>query len=234
MVAKCGEVRIRHWAHERTLLCDPWLENETEWHRKWKEQFPRNWQEFVYRAENGEKHIADVRTDHEWVIEFQHSYINPEERRSRDTFYPKLVWVVNGTRRKRDREQFARAWNEGAPVGTNSHVRRLRSEECAMLKEWADSHVPIFFDFGGELLWWVCRHPAGPLVALFSRAVFIEMHRGGETQMASNFDEFVKELPRLVAKYESDFSSRRLTQASPHILRSQQYLARRNRLRKRL
>lgn len=70
MVSKCGKVRIWHWAHQGTLPCDPWWENETEWHRNWKGQFPINWQEFVYRAENGEKHVADVRTDHGWVIEY--------------------------------------------------------------------------------------------------------------------------------------------------------------------
>ena len=67
MVAKCGEVRISHWAHQRTLLCDPWWENETEWHRAWKGQFPESWQEVVHQADNGEKHIADVKTDQGWV-----------------------------------------------------------------------------------------------------------------------------------------------------------------------
>ncbi len=62
MVAKCGEVKIWHWAHKSRRLCDPWWENETEWHRDWKNQFPVQWQEDVHKAENGEKHIADVKT----------------------------------------------------------------------------------------------------------------------------------------------------------------------------
>lgn len=45
--------------------------------------------------ESGEKHIADVKTDSGWVLEFQHSNINPKERLSRNSFYPKLVWVVD-------------------------------------------------------------------------------------------------------------------------------------------
>ena len=44
-------------------FCDPWWENETEWHRAWKDQFPADWQEIVHHAEDGEKHIADVKTD---------------------------------------------------------------------------------------------------------------------------------------------------------------------------
>ena len=33
LIAKCGEVRINHWAHKGTRNCDPWWENETNWHR---------------------------------------------------------------------------------------------------------------------------------------------------------------------------------------------------------
>src|SRR6516225_529401 len=97
MVAKCGAERIWHWAHQGKLLCDPWWENESEWHRGWKDRFPVDWQEFRQRADNGETHIADVKTDRGWVIEFQRSYLKPEERHSRNTFYRKLIWVVDGT-----------------------------------------------------------------------------------------------------------------------------------------
>ena len=90
MVAKCGEVKIWHWAHQGRRFCDPWWENETDWHRAWKDRFPINWQEVVHHAETGEKHIADVKTDRGWVIEFQHSPLEPEERRSRETCYIRL------------------------------------------------------------------------------------------------------------------------------------------------
>jgi competence protein CoiA len=98
MVARCGEVRVRHWARKQSSVCDPWWESETEWHRAWKDQFPADWQEIVQHAETGERHIADVKTHRGWVIEFQHSYLKPEERRSRDMFYPKLIWIVDGCR----------------------------------------------------------------------------------------------------------------------------------------
>src|SRR6266705_700580 len=111
MVARCGDLRTWHWAHKGSLSCDPWWENETEWHRNWKGRFPRDWQEVICQAEQGEKHIADVKTDREWVIEFQHSHIKPEERRLRDLFYKRLIWVVDGTRRKRDAMQFLKSWN---------------------------------------------------------------------------------------------------------------------------
>ncbi len=199
MIAKCGEVRIRHWAHKSGSNCDRWWEPETEWHRAWKDKFPADWQEVVHTAGNGEKHIADVKTDHGWVIEFQHSPIKPDERRSRDTFYPKLVWVVDGTRRKTDREKFQNALNKGMPVGRNLRFRRVFSDKCKLLQEWAGSPAPIFFDFGGDVLWWLLyKRPDGAMyVAQFPRTEFIEIHL---SQKSDYFAELVKEFSKLASQ----------------------------------
>ena len=105
LVAKCGEIKVHHWSHKKK--CDDyWWENETEWHRNWKNKFPKEWQEIIQKDESGEKHIADVKTSSGWVIEFQHSAIAREERDSRDYFYNKLIWIVDGTRRTTDIKQF--------------------------------------------------------------------------------------------------------------------------------
>lgn len=106
MVAKCGSLRVWHWAHRGVRVCDPWWESETEWHRAWKDEFPSDWQEVLHFASNGEKHIADVKTEVGLVIEFQHSFLKAEERTARETFYRKMVWVVDARRRKRDVAQF--------------------------------------------------------------------------------------------------------------------------------
>src|SRR6266852_5857817 len=158
MVAKCGEVKIWHWAHQGRHFCDPWWENETEWHRGWKGQFPVDWQEIVHYAEDRERHIADVKTDRGWILEFQHSYITPEERRSREAFYPKLVWVVDGTRRKRDRNQFVKAFEEGTPHPIDRAV--ITREIDRMLELYVDvslEHVR-FGDAIGEVFQLVRRH----------------------------------------------------------------------------
>ncbi|HVY53955.1 MAG TPA: hypothetical protein VHA13_05490, partial [Gammaproteobacteria bacterium] len=102
-IAKCGDIKMHHWAHKGKRICDPWWEKETEWHRSWKNHFPTDWQESIHTAESGEKHIADVKTIKNWVIEFQHSHLNSEERQARNDFYEKLVWVIDGTRRKKDK-----------------------------------------------------------------------------------------------------------------------------------
>ena len=45
MTAKCGRVKVWHWFHKGKPPCDPWWESETEWHREWKDNFPKEWQE---------------------------------------------------------------------------------------------------------------------------------------------------------------------------------------------
>lgn len=206
MIAKCGEVNIWHWAHKGRRVCDPWWENETEWHREWKGQFPENWQEIVHHSDSGEKHIADVKTDQGWVIEFQHSFIRPEERRSRDAFYPKLAWVVNGARRKRDSEQFRNALNHGMHDGSNARIRIPFADECALLRDWVGCDAPVFIDFGaGPTLWWILRGtPGGSVeVAPFARSDFIEIFRGGAKQKSREFEDFVNSLRNRASRAEA-------------------------------
>jgi hypothetical protein len=97
MLAKCGDKVTWHWAHSPRRLCDPWWENETDWHRAWKNHFPPSWQEVVhFDPTTEEKHVADVKTAAGLVIEFQNSPMTEDERNSRENFYGSLVWVVNG------------------------------------------------------------------------------------------------------------------------------------------
>ena len=148
LIAKCGEIKVNHWAHKSKRKCDPWWENETEWHRSWKNKFPKDWQEVIHFDESGEKHIADVKTDNGWAIEFQHSYLKPEERRSRNAFYRKIVWVVNGLRRKTDVTQFERALEESTVISNNPLIREVYfPDECRLLKEWDNDNSLVFFDF---------------------------------------------------------------------------------------
>lgn len=107
LIAKCGEFKRNHWSHKSDRNCDPWWEPETDWHRSWKNNFPNDWQETPRCDEQtGKIHIADVYTSHGLVIEFQHSHIDPQERSSREKFYKNMVWVVDGTRLKRDYSRF--------------------------------------------------------------------------------------------------------------------------------
>src|SRR5690606_12234794 len=151
VVAKCGELRVWHWAHKGCRSCDPWWENETEWHRAWKNQFPTEWQEIIHRADDGERHIADVRTEQGYVIEFQHSYIKPEERQSREDFYRKMLWIVDGTRRSRDKGKFADALVLAARIDGREDLRVSPGAfESLLLRDWGVSKIPVVFDFGED------------------------------------------------------------------------------------
>lgn len=97
MVAKCGPRVMHHWAHQRSRNCDPWWENETPWHREWKNLFPINCREVSHRAEDGEIHRADVKTPTGIIVELQHSAMSDDERISREDFYQNLVWVLDGS-----------------------------------------------------------------------------------------------------------------------------------------
>jgi competence protein CoiA len=199
MIARCGEIRVWHWAHRGRRHCDSWWENESQWHRDWKGQFPVEWQEIVHHAKDGERHIADVKTDAGWVIEFQHSYIKPEERRSREGFYPKLIWVVDGLRRKRDKAGFQRAWNHHYThsQAEDSPGRVVYSDDGALLRDWVGGRAHVFFDLGDEqVLWWLAPNPKNEwaIVARISRAEFIEAHRPTMTKGASDFDSILEKL----------------------------------------
>lgn len=96
-IAKCGPRLMHHWAHHRIRECDPWWENETPWHREWKNKFPLECREVSHIASDGEIHRADIKTPTGIVIEIQHSTMTDTERMSREDFYKNLVWVIDGT-----------------------------------------------------------------------------------------------------------------------------------------
>lgn len=193
LLAICGQVRINHWRHKRESNCDPWWENETEWHRSWKNTYPDEWQEISLLDEKtGEKHIADVRTNHDLVIEFQHSHIDPKERTSRENFYKNMVWIVDGTRLKRDYSRFLKGLDNFRSTNKPGFFIVNFPEEC-FPSAWLDSSVPVIFDFRGiepfnesdELrnrLY--CLYPIQDnkhnIVAIISRQSFIDKTIDGE------------------------------------------------------
>lgn len=154
VIAKCGEKKIHHWAHKRSEVCDSWWENETQWHRDWKDNFPKECQEvFLPDTITGEKHIADVKTTHDIIIEFQHSAIDPQEQRAREEFYKNMIWVVDGTRLKLDYRRFCKWKNNDLLCLHQTEIKGvylMDSPECWFNKSWIDSKVLVVFDFGEQ------------------------------------------------------------------------------------
>jgi competence CoiA-like predicted nuclease len=93
--AKCGSKVVWHWAHVSVENCDSWYEPETQWHRNWKNNFGQDRSE-ISVVKDGVRHIADVLTKDDLVIEFQNSNISSETIMARELFYDKMIWVING------------------------------------------------------------------------------------------------------------------------------------------
>lgn len=147
-IAKCGERNINHWAHKSKKDCDHWWESETPWHRKWKDKFPKEWQEVIdYDLDTGEKHIADIRTDTGLVIEFQHSAIKPEEKKAREKFHKTMLWVVDGTRCPTWWKRFVNETWRGNRILKSSF---FTGAEMCLPEIWQNSSVGVVFDFLGD------------------------------------------------------------------------------------
>lgn len=192
LIAKCGPVKINHWAHKGKRHCDHWWENETPWHREWKSLFPTAWQEVCLTdSQSGEKHIADIRSEHGITVEFQHSFIKQEEMGSREAFYKDMVWVVNGTRLKTDKARFLKNVDNLNNIWKGVIFLNPFPEET-FNKNWVARSQPVFFDFGGlkkdladgkvKLLWCLLPEPVsrGSVVFSMSESDFTENVRSGE------------------------------------------------------
>ncbi|KQR67281.1 hypothetical protein [Pedobacter sp. Leaf176] len=74
---------------------------ESIWHRNWKKAFPLDYREKSFCCQTtGELHRADVFTPCGTVIEFQNSPISLTEMKSREGFYSKMIWILNGKKFK--------------------------------------------------------------------------------------------------------------------------------------
>jgi len=150
VIAKCGTQKIWHWAHRSKTACDNWWESETEWHRTWKNNYPTDWQEkIMYDEKTKEKHIADVCTDDNLVLEFQHSHIEHEERISREQFYRDMVWIIDGTRLQRDFFRFKNSEKARLNYKGNKDIFLIFKPEKFFSSSWLKSSVPVIFDFKG-------------------------------------------------------------------------------------
>jgi|JI7StandDraft_1071085.scaffolds.fasta_scaffold70084_3 competence protein CoiA len=201
VIPKCGLYKRHHWAHKGTQNCDPFWENETDWHRAWKDNYPDEWQEVsLPDIDSNCRHIADVRANDGLVIEFQHSHIDPGERKAREKFHKQMIWVVDGTRLLRDSQRFFNGKNHFQKV--RKQVFQLYAPEKYFPKSWTNSAVPVIFDFKGlnifddnderNLLY--CLLPSLDkfeyTLIVFSRKYFIEDTTNGE--WIKMIDRFLK------------------------------------------
>lgn len=187
LIAKCGTRKINHWAHKGARNCDPWWEPETEWHRNWKDKFPIEWQEKIQFDEHtNEKHIADIFTENNLVVEFQHSHIDAKERQAREKFYKNMVWVVDGTRLQRDYPRFQKRIGE-FKLTSQRGVYAVEFPDEVFPKNWLESSVPVIFDYCGlaenetdqckSLLWCIVPqiNSLNAIIVAFQKSDFVQI-----------------------------------------------------------
>ena len=150
VIPKCGKIKIHHWSHKSRQNCDPWWENETEWHRKWKDNFPNECQEVIHYDKTGEKHVADVKTKTGIFLEFQHSSMSVEEQYSREHFYKNMLWIVDA-RQYYDRFKKYLYLLDHCKNNKNYFYMKIdyfEEHKNCFPKRWLEANVPVIFDFG--------------------------------------------------------------------------------------
>ncbi len=191
MTPRCGQQRVHHWAH-RTANCDKWWERETAWHRDWKNEFPQECQEIRIEGPGGDVHIADVQTPNRTVLEFQHSHLPGDERRSREAFYGPMAWIVDGMRKGSDVITFRSFLSADIPDYGAARGWRLPLRRFPLIDHWISATHPVYLDFGNTnfvgwglppmpLLWRISKAPSFRIVVTpFSKQNVIDHFMQGD------------------------------------------------------
>ncbi|MCF1751386.1 competence protein CoiA [Mariniradius sediminis] len=171
LLSKCGAVIVWHWAHFKDENCDSWYEPESFWHKHWKMTFGKENAEIGIEKE-GKRHIADIRTVQNVIIELQNSPISMPVIKEREDFYgERMLWLINGEDFKKNLS-VKDYWEDEDYLELKSLPRPpvrwvRRSEEIkkeangeffywkSPRKSWANVQRHLFIDFGEDSLFLV-------------------------------------------------------------------------------
>lgn len=147
------------------------------------------------------------------MIEFQYSFLKPEEQKSRNNFYEKLIWVINGKRLKGDEKKLA----VGLARGVNfDGFYRIPISNCFSLSDWSDKHTLVFFDFGESVthleksdLWLILPKHSDSVVYVkrFSKIDFFDFFLHESSEKAKNFEHLLENWPILAQRYDQQFEA---------------------------
>lgn len=133
--AKCGSIKVWHWAHESIQTCDANWEPTTQWHLDWQAKVPEEMTEIVIGH-----HIADIKLSDGKVVEVQHSNLPVEVVAERETFYNNMTWIFDG------QDFFKRLKiKEGEFNGQTSHSFKFRKPRRYIVEA---KKFPFYIDFG--------------------------------------------------------------------------------------
>ena len=165
VIPKCGDFVIHHWAHRKKTECDMWWENESEWHRSWKDVFPDEWQEVVHIDSDGKIHRSDVTNSFGWILEFQHSFLSESEIKERNTFYKKIVWILDGQKIKDGKDRFYKMLKGANYLSRNPGTCLVKKNIPSIVNKWKNCTEKVLIDIGHiSLLFLVCNSNHGLLI----------------------------------------------------------------------
>ena len=180
--ARCGEVRVKHWAHKSVIDCDLWKESETTWHREWKNHFG-DLQEQMHEKD-GVRHMADVKTSDGTIVEFRHSTIDTEGIRTREAFFGETMFWVADCMAESKKLRFYDNLSSARKLdfcADETEVWSISDPERVFPRRWVESRRFVFFDFGEPLLW--CLFPRNEKARW---GVFIHVSKNAFVAMVKN------------------------------------------------
>ena len=134
--AKCGKIKVWHWAHDSLEGCDANWNPISQWHLDWQALVPEEYTEIIIGH-----HIADIKLPTGKVIEIQNSNLPVEVVEEREAFYGNMIWIFNG-------EDFIDNFNteekyddDGNVIYTSFRFKRARQYIVRCTK-------PVYIDFG--------------------------------------------------------------------------------------
>lgn len=137
IIAKCGNIKVWHWAHKNLLECDHWWEPVSEWHLSWQNCVDEKFIEVPIG-----NHRADIQLPNGMVIELQSSSLSEDEVSERECFYNNMIWVFNGEKFK-ERFKFYHKISKYGNEYVTFYWKRPRTY-IGMTEK------PVYIDFGGD------------------------------------------------------------------------------------
>jgi hypothetical protein len=90
--------KAKHFRHASTDDCvSSTDDNLLLWHILWQSTVNVKNREYTMK-ENNKRHRADIYIpENDYVIEIQHSHIDPDKIKEREIFYKNIIWIIDGT-----------------------------------------------------------------------------------------------------------------------------------------
>ncbi|MBI9065190.1 MAG: hypothetical protein JEZ14_24615 [Marinilabiliaceae bacterium] len=160
--SKCGNIKIWHWAHHKGESCEKWYEPDADWHLHWKTTFGKENSEIVIKN-NDEKHLADIYTKTDVIIELQSNSLKHEEIEEKENFFgERMIWLINGADFKdhftffdfESYEQYYGWLDIGEQGIQNVSMNKDYSFDWKYFRSsWIGVKRPVFIDFKHHLFW---------------------------------------------------------------------------------